>query len=367
MKGAIVIKITLVFVTCCFSLGINVYANPFSNKQSSKLYYVESPFILESALRNKNSLAQHLQRYSIDAQELETGDTALHFISIQFEQVHRAMENSAESANLSRAKNNYASQKESEHYLFAEYKDKRDLIEYLIVRGASPYIKNKREEKAIDSNGFDLYVHYVLNTHSPDFERKIYKVYLAGPEVFLPFYEKVNRFLKAQVLLFNKYHLEDAYYHIEGLFPMEESSAGAYSDYFQSGTKIYEQNRSLMNSSHAIIANMTRYKGSSMDVGTAYEIGEMVQAKKTVVGYYDDKIYHLHETHTEYKRDLNKANSSAYIEGHDPVNRLLEEIKAPDNLMVIMATLSPHETVKIPTSSWEALFVLKSKLDNRAQ
>ncbi|MDE0091730.1 MAG: hypothetical protein OXN83_00400, partial [Oligoflexia bacterium] len=105
----------------------------------------------------------------------------------------------------------------------------------------------------------------------------------------------------------------------------------------------------------------------SMDVGTAYEIGEMVHAQKTVVGYYDEKIYHLqYEAHSEYARrpieDL-----APYSEGL-PQNSSLyfRNLKIPDNLMVIMATLSSEEEgIQIPTSSWEALFVLKSKLDTK--
>ncbi|MCZ0933321.1 MAG: nucleoside 2-deoxyribosyltransferase, partial [Oligoflexia bacterium] len=186
----------------------------------------------------------------------------------------------------------------------------------------------------------------------------------AGPEVFLPFYEKVSRFLQAQTLLFNEYHLKDSNYHIQGLFPSDESDIGSYSDYFKAGTEIYNKNRSLMSSSHAIIANMTRHGGSSMDVGTAYEIGEMVQAQKTVVGYYDEKIYHSHYSEEVVRRDFTPSSEDASYNQEDLI---LEPLEIPDNLMVFMATLSPQEEIKIPSSSWEALFVLKAKLDTKEE
>ena len=353
-------KIMVSFIICCNLAGFYVYANPFMNEPSAKLELIENFYILETALQNQKTLEEHLQRYSIDAQELQTGDTALHYLSDKIAHIHQTIVSSS----LYSVQETLLSLQNINPYLNRQYEQKRELVEYVIVQGASPYIKNKKGDKVIDSRGFGLYVNSILETHSPDTNKIIYKVYLAGHEVFLPFYEKVSNFLQAQVLLFNKYHLRDSEYHIQGLFPPDESKISSYSEYFTVGTEIYKRNRELMNSSHAIIANMTRHDGSSMDVGTAYEIGEMVRAKKTVVGYYDEKIYHL-QYEDSVATQKNYSSPEDLVYEHKSFSFRYLEI--PDNLMVLIATLSSNEEIQVPSSSWEALFVLKTKLDSRAK
>ena len=347
-------KIIFSFIIYCNLAVIHVYAYPFPQKPTSKSIYIENTYILESALENKQSLEIFLKKYSVNAQEIETGDTALHALSQSMKDIHQVLISSAQMPEFvvkNQLKNPFMENK---------YIKLQEMTEFLVIQNASPYIKNKKGEKVIESAGFNLYINHVLKNNTLNSNKTIYKVYLAGPEVFLPFYENISRFLQAQVSLFNKYHLKDSDYHIQGLVPPDESKMN--SDYFKAGSRIYKQNRALMHSSHAIIANMMKYRDSSMDVGTAYEIGEMVQAKKTVVGYYDEKIYHFQseESFTQYQfphqQDLN--HNQAHISEH---------LNFPDNLMVIMATVSEDEEFKIPLSSWEALNVLKSKLDSKTE
>ena len=357
------LKTTLIFVISYFLCLSYVYAHSQIDKPTYKIEYVENVFILNNAVKHKDNLEIHLEQYSVDAQEMRTGNTALHSLCNQLEEVHQNMINHSQVISAPPVQENHTGEEPiivSYKYLETEYEEIKEMIEYLIVRGASPYIKNNNGQRVIESKGFDLYVSYVLDTHSPNFDKTVYKVYLAGPEVFLPIYNKVSRFLNTQVLLFNKYHLKDSDYHIQGVFPPNESEVQSYSDYFEVGTEIYSQSRRLMNSSHAIIANMTQFKGSSMDVGTAYEIGEMVHAQKTVVGYYDEKIYHLH-----YQEEITTTQEpESYTEAINYKAQTLRKLEIPDNLLVIMATLS-SEHIQVPSSSWEALFVLKSKLDNK--
>ena len=51
---------------------------------------------------------------------------------------------------------------------------------------------------------------------------------------------------------------------------------------------IRSANMSLIQSCDAIIANMTPFRGPSMDVGTAYEMGAGAALGKVVVGYTSD-------------------------------------------------------------------------------
>ena len=349
-------KIIFSFIICCNLLFIKAYAYyPFPNTEI-KLSYIESVHILESALQDKASLEAFLKKYSVNSTELKTGDTALHSLSNQIEGIHHVLISSAQLPNKA-----LKNQSERNNLLTKEYAEKKEMMEFLILENASPYIKNKKGEQVVLSHGFSLYMDHVLGREDVESDKKIYRVYLAGPEVFLPFYEQISRFLEVQVSLFNKHHLKDSDYHIKALFPANESEVNSYENYFEEGSKIYNKNRALMHSSHAIIANMTRHRDSSMDVGTAYEIGEMVHAKKTVVGYYDEKSYHFEETEdmTHYNAFLHPG-----VNNYNQEN-ILEHLEVPDNLMVIMSTVSNYQDFKVPLSSWEALQVLKVKLDSK--
>ena len=355
-------KIMFSFMICCNLTGFCVYAD-YIKGSSAKLVYIENLHILETALQNKQTLEKHLLQYAINAQERQTGDTALHYLSNKTADIYQALASSLQITdphfNLK-----FLNLSSANPYLTRQYEQTRDLIEYLLVQDASPYIKNKKGNTVIDSQGFSLYIKQVLKTYSPSADKVIYKVYLAGPEVFLPFYQKIRDFLQVQVLLFNEYHLKSAEYHIQGLFPSDESQIDSYPEYFTVGSEIYKRNRRLMQASHAIIANMIEHDGSSMDVGTAYEIGEMVQAKKTVVGYYDKSIYHL-----QYETDITEqkiySSPEDLVYEHQDFSR--GYLKIPDNLMVLMATLSSNEEIQFPASSWEALFVLKAKWDSKTK
>lgn len=101
------------------------------------------------------------------------------------------------------------------------------------------------------------------------------KVYLAGPEVFLPDAAEIGRRKKAIC----------ARYGLEGLFPLDKEVEAASNTPYQFASAIYQANISLMLSADAIIANMTPFRGPSMDVGTAFEIGFCTARNLPVFGY----------------------------------------------------------------------------------
>ena len=345
----------IIFIIYCNFISFSVFAYNVIN-QSSKLDYIENLQILKMALKNQDTLDRHLHKYSIDAQELETGDTALHFLSDQIESIHNTI--------TSYVSNEIGHFEVNNHYLNKKYKDRQKLLEYIIIQGASPYITNRKGERVIEAKGFSLYLSSVLETYKPDLDRKIYKVYLAGPEVFLPFYEKVSHFLEAQVLLFNKYHLKEADYHMQGFLPENENELNSYDEYFKWGTTIHRKNRALMHSYNAVIANMTIHYESSMDVGTAYQMGEMIKDNKPVIGYYNTHIYNLQYDKFMEDEIVGDPAKLIYTEEYNPYR----ELKIPDNLMVFISTLSSQgQKVEIPSSSWEALFILKSKFSSYNQ
>src|SRR6266511_2425820 len=89
-------------------------------------------------------------------------------------------------------------------------------------------------------------------------------VYLAGPEVFLP---KAVEIGEAKKRICEQHDLV-------GLFPLDGAAqpTGAPAD---QGHAIFSQCLELMNQCDLIIANMTAFRGPSMDVGTAIEVGYM--------------------------------------------------------------------------------------------
>jgi nucleoside 2-deoxyribosyltransferase len=101
------------------------------------------------------------------------------------------------------------------------------------------------------------------------------KVYLAGPDVFELDPIARGRELKA---LCTKHGLE-------GLFPLDNEISGFEPGSIAMADAIRTANMELIKSCDAILANITPFRGPSMDVGTAYEMGVGSALGKVVVGY----------------------------------------------------------------------------------
>src|ERR1022692_1449458 len=99
-------------------------------------------------------------------------------------------------------------------------------------------------------------------------------VYLAGPEVFLPNAVEIG---KAKVAICRRHGLD-------AIFPFEplESIATSPAD---RGHEIFLQCVAMMTRCNLVIANMTPFRGASMDVGTAVEIGYMYGQGHPIFGY----------------------------------------------------------------------------------
>lgn len=104
------------------------------------------------------------------------------------------------------------------------------------------------------------------------------RIYLAGPDVFLPDPMKVAQ---AKKEICQKYGFV-------GMFPFDNKLNLTHLSPKDAGIAIYKSNIQLMNSCDLIVANMTPFRGSSMDVGTAFEMGYMTAQGKPVFGYTND-------------------------------------------------------------------------------
>src|SRR3954470_24122598 len=98
------------------------------------------------------------------------------------------------------------------------------------------------------------------------------KVYLAGPDVFLPDAIEVGR-RKVELC---------ARHGLAGLYPLDNTveltSATA-------SLEIFRGHQAMRDAADAIIANLTPFRGPSADAGTVYELGYMAGKGKRCFGY----------------------------------------------------------------------------------
>jgi nucleoside 2-deoxyribosyltransferase len=101
------------------------------------------------------------------------------------------------------------------------------------------------------------------------------KVYLAGPEVFLPDAQEVAE-AKRRLC---------ARHGFEGIFPTDprpDPAADAEADPWYA---IYLRNEAHIRAADLMIANLTPFRGPSADPGTVYEVGFMRALGRPVFGY----------------------------------------------------------------------------------
>jgi nucleoside 2-deoxyribosyltransferase len=106
----------------------------------------------------------------------------------------------------------------------------------------------------------------------------ILRVYLAGPEVFLP--DAVEAGVRKKQLC--------AQYGFEGIYPIDAQVNLQGLQPREAALRIGRINEQLVRSCYAVIANMTPFRGPSADVGTAYEMGLARGLGLLVCGYTND-------------------------------------------------------------------------------
>src|SRR3981081_4511141 len=144
------------------------------------------------------------------------------------------------------------------------------------------------------------------------------KIYLAGPDVFLPDAVDIGR-RKAELC---------RRHGVTGLYPLDNSVELAARD---ASLKIFRGNEAMMNEADAIIANLTPFRGPSADAGTVYEVGYMAGRGKLCLGYSNDP-----STYTDRVRQLTDVVSR---DGRlvDAMGLTVEDFGLSDNLMMIHA------------------------------
>jgi nucleoside 2-deoxyribosyltransferase len=144
------------------------------------------------------------------------------------------------------------------------------------------------------------------------------KIYLAGPDVFLPDAVEIGR---RKVELCTGHGLT-------GLYPLDNAIERAAED---ASRQIFRGNETMMNRADAIIANLTPFRGPGADPGTVYELGYMAGRGKLCLGYSNDPSC--------YADRVRKFTTVESQDGRlvDADGLTVEDFSLSDNLMMIHA------------------------------
>src|SRR6202046_391040 len=144
------------------------------------------------------------------------------------------------------------------------------------------------------------------------------KIYLAGPDVFLPDAIDIGR-RKSEMC---------ARHGLTGLYPLDNVVDLAALD---ASLRIFRGNEAMMIEADAIIANLTPFRGPGADAGTVYELGFMVGRGKLSLGYSNDP-----SCYADRVRQFTEVTSR---DGRlvDARGLTVEDFGLTDNLMMIHA------------------------------
>src|ERR1700694_652550 len=144
------------------------------------------------------------------------------------------------------------------------------------------------------------------------------KIYLAGPDVFLPDAVDIGR-RKAELC---------TRHGLIGLYPLDNAIDTAAKD---ASLRIFRGNETMMIEADAIIANLTPFRGPGADAGTVYELGYMAGRGKLCLRYTNDPT-----PYADRVREFTGVNSR---DGRlvDASGLTVEDFGLSDNLMMIHA------------------------------
>ncbi|GLR86500.1 nucleoside 2-deoxyribosyltransferase [Bradyrhizobium iriomotense] len=144
------------------------------------------------------------------------------------------------------------------------------------------------------------------------------KIYLAGPDVFLPDAVEIGR-RKAAIC---------AAHGLDGLYPLDNAIDLAASD---ASRQIFAANEAMMDAADAIIANLTPFRGAGADPGTVYELGYMAGRDKLCLAYSNDPAVYADRV----GRFMDIANEDGRL--IDAQGLTIEDFGLVDNLMMVHA------------------------------
>jgi nucleoside 2-deoxyribosyltransferase len=145
------------------------------------------------------------------------------------------------------------------------------------------------------------------------------KIYLAGPDVFLPDAVEIGK-RKVEIC---------ARHRLIGLYPLDNAVDLSARD---ASLSIFKGNQAMMDAADAIIANLTPFRGPSADVGTVYELGYTAGCGKLCLAYSNDPS--PYPERVARMTDVTKCRDGRLI---DRDGLTIENFGWTDNLMMIHA------------------------------
>jgi nucleoside 2-deoxyribosyltransferase len=146
----------------------------------------------------------------------------------------------------------------------------------------------------------------------------MWKIYLAGPDVFLPDAVEIGR---QKIEICRRHGLI-------GLYPLDNAVDRAATP---ASLQIFKANEAMMDRADAVIANLTPFRGPGADAGTVYELGYMAARGKFCLGYSNDPA--------GYADRVRRFTKVAARDGRlvDADGLTVEDFGHNDNLMMIHA------------------------------
>jgi nucleoside 2-deoxyribosyltransferase len=159
---------------------------------------------------------------------------------------------------------------------------------------------------------------------------RVKKIYLAGPDVFLPDAITVGQQKKE---LCKRYGFE-------GLFPFDSEAvrdAGAV----RADMVIFRANAAMIRQADLGIFNLTPFRGPSADVGTVFELGMMIGLEKPAFAYTNDAAALL----DRMNRSGDVSHDPNTGDWRDSLGMLVEDFGNADNLMIDMALIEQSHPI----------------------
>src|SRR5438477_9997589 len=142
--------------------------------------------------------------------------------------------------------------------------------------------------------------------------KKVRKIYLAGPDVFLP-----------DALDIGQRKREICTRHgVTGPYPLDNVIDLTAAD---ASLRIFKGNEAMMDAADAIIANLTPFRGPGADAGTVYELGYMAGRGKLLFAYSNDAAIYAERVARTHK--LTKSQVGHLSDG---VGLTVEDFGLPD-------------------------------------
>ena len=160
------------------------------------------------------------------------------------------------------------------------------------------------------------------------------RIYLAGPEVFLPNAREVGA-EKRRVA---------AEAGFDGVFPLDNTLDLSGLGKVEQARRISLANEGLMRSCDALVANLTPFRGVSMDAGTAFEVGFMRALGRPVAGYTnarDDYRDRSHAFRAGTARDFDADRPHIEIEDFGLAENLMIEIAIAESGCTVVRSHVP--------------------------